>query len=107
MNLLRGENSPSRCPTISSEPSPSTCVLPLCTPKVKPTISGATWLRRAHVLITPAEAGRIVLTFFRSLASTKGPFLSERDIGNEKPALQCQAFERTLGLGYGIRPRYR
>jgi hypothetical protein len=49
-------------------------------PKVKPSISGLIWLRRAQVLITPAVAGFLFWTFFKSFASMKGPFLSERDM---------------------------
>ena len=53
---------------------------PISERTLKPIISGLIWLLRAHVLITPAEAGFAFWTFLRSLTSTNGPFLRDRDM---------------------------
>ena len=55
---------------------------PLCTASVCPTISGITVDRRDHVLMTFFSAPRFITSIFsRSEVSTKGPFLSDLDIG--------------------------
>src|SRR5215813_11994171 len=57
-------------------------MLPLCTASVWPTNSGEMVQRRAHVFITRFSFDRFMAsTFFRSFASTYGPFLTERLIG--------------------------
>ena len=50
-NFRVGENSPNLCPTISSFTFTLIKVLPLCTPNVKPTISGIIVESRDQVLI--------------------------------------------------------
>ena len=69
VNFRVGENSPRRCPTISSVIKTAVCSLPLCTPNVKPTISGEIWLSRDHVLITPTASGFFPVNFFKSFGS--------------------------------------
>src|SRR5260370_17634316 len=56
--------------------------LPLCTPKVNPTMSGVMVERGDAVRITWGrwEPGRIRSTVFRIPLSTQGPFLTERGI---------------------------
>ena len=51
LNILVGENSPSLCPTMFSVTYTGMWRLPLCTPKVNPTISGVIVERRDQVLI--------------------------------------------------------
>src|SRR3989338_1429413 len=79
-NLRVGENSPRRCPTISSLTRTSIKFFPLCTPKIKPTISGAITDARDQVLITALLPGLNLEIFFNNLGSTNGPFFPERDI---------------------------
>src|SRR5713101_8484564 len=57
--------------------------LPLCTPKVSPTISGVMVERRDQVRITCGlcEPARIRSTTFRMPLSTQAPFFNERGIG--------------------------
>ena len=54
---------------------------PLCTAKVKPTMSGVTVERRDQVFTTFfSPASSIARTFFMRCASMNGPFLTERAI---------------------------
>src|SRR5215216_5307406 len=82
LNKRVGENSPSLCPTIFSVTKTGIWRLPLCTPKVRPTISGVIVERRDHVLIAcgfepPSEIRRKA---FCRLMSMNGPFFNERGI---------------------------
>jgi hypothetical protein len=51
LKMRVGENSPNRCPTMFSETKTLINLLPLCTSKVWPTISGKIIERRDQVLI--------------------------------------------------------
>jgi len=76
-----GENSPNLCPTIFSVMNIGTCLLPLCTPIVSPTIMGKIVDARAQVFITAFSPERLRFsTFFSSLALMAGPFLVDLDI---------------------------
>src|SRR5689334_25428402 len=55
-----------------------TCIRPLWTATVLPTISGVIVLARAHVLIIVRSSADKAATFLASLKSTNGPFFSER-----------------------------
>src|SRR5690606_29903529 len=77
-NLRVGLNSPSLWPTIFSVIRTGTCILPLWTAIVRPTISGLIVLARAQVLITVRSFGPSAATLRASLKSTNGPFLSDR-----------------------------
>src|SRR5262249_9153866 len=59
------------------------CRLPLCTPNVRPTMSGVIVERRDHVLITGGRAPpeRTRSTAFVMPLSINGPFLTERAMG--------------------------
>src|SRR4029077_6402702 len=58
------------------------CGLPLCTPNVRPTISGVIVERRDQVLITCGRCppARTRSTILRIPLSIQGPFLTERGI---------------------------
>src|SRR4030095_5281956 len=68
------------------------CRLPLCTPNVKPTMSGVIVERRDQVLITggrwPPERARS--TAFVMPLSMDGPFLTERAIVTPLPIADCR-----------------
>ena len=75
INFLVGENSPNLCPTMSSVTKTSTCVLPLCTPKTKPSISGEMTQARFQVLIIGVSSGFLPAILDKSRSSTFSPFL--------------------------------
>src|SRR5690349_13465844 len=78
-NWRVGANSPSLCPTISSETYTLMNDFPLCTRNVMVTNSGEIVDRRDHVLIGSCEPTAFSLaTFAASLGSMYGPFFSER-----------------------------
>src|SRR3989338_629860 len=79
-NLVVGENSPNLCPTMSSPTSTGINSFPLCTPKVKPTISGEIDECRDQVLITTFSSLRSFKTFSNNRWSTNGPFLKLLDM---------------------------
>lgn len=81
-NLVVGENSPRRCPTISSVAKTSIKFLPLCTAKTLPTISGDISEARDQVLIGVLSLMPKAATFFKSFGSINGPFFRLRDIIN-------------------------
>ena len=56
------------------------CDLPLCTPKINPTISGEITHGRDQVLITPVSVGFLPAIFFKSRSSTYGPFLDDQEL---------------------------
>src|SRR5436190_1744550 len=82
LNKRVGENSPNLWPTIFSVTKTGMWRLPLCTPNVKPTISGDIVERRDQVLIAcgfePLSAIR--RSTFCRLKSMNGPFFNERGI---------------------------
>src|SRR5690606_58748 len=73
-NLRVGLNSPSLWPTMFSVISTGTCIRPLWTAIVRPTMSGLIVLARAQVLITVRSFGPSAATLRASLKSTNGPF---------------------------------
>src|SRR3989339_388283 len=81
LNLRVGENSPSLCPTLFSSTNTSKNSLPLCTKKLKPTISGVITQARDQVLIDFLSP---ILKAFCTLASNfgsiLGPFFKLLDI---------------------------
>src|SRR5688572_14285067 len=78
-NVRVGENSPSRCPTMSSVTNTFRCLLPLWTMNVCPTKSGMIVEDRAHVVIgSLAPESFCRSTFLSRSGATNGPFLSER-----------------------------
>lgn len=84
MNLLVKENSQSLCPTISSVTKTGICCLPLWTPKVCHTNSGAIVQARDHVFMI--DFRQLVLrasTFLRTRRSIYGHFLRLRVIQRE------------------------
>src|SRR6266481_6222066 len=80
MNFFVGENSPSRCPTISSLTRTSMKSFPLCTPNTYPTISGEISEARDHVLMIVPSPAFDFASFATRLGSTNGPFLADLDI---------------------------
>src|SRR5207249_1257748 len=78
-NVRVGANSPSLCPTAFSVMNTGMNFRPLCTAKVKPTMSGVIVDRRDHVFTTRfSPDSSIARTFFMRCASTNGPFLTDR-----------------------------
>src|SRR3569623_199288 len=92
---------------MSSETRTSMKVLPLCTPNLKPTISGAICERRDQVLITSVVWGFLPSIFLRSFSSTYGPLDTERDMdlwfnGRSKSKTRLRGFTKDT-TGYGTK----
>src|SRR6266571_2418013 len=74
-----------------------TCVLPLCTPIVIPTIWGKIVEARDHVLITRRSPLRnMASTFLRSDSWMYGPFFLDRDISLPPPACIATPYNKAV-----------